>query len=211
MSLSRLMAIALLLPALAGCATREFYLKDSEVPWEAQGIQRVQVPAFEAQPSAWVAAEAARQALTEALSRGTVQVVEQRAQATLHGALPYFREGTTPGAPRRVLRTSGTGSLMSESYAWEMDVTHLVELKVVVRLVTERGQVLWTQESFGTASETTSVPMNWPGSDPVPPPAVMPYPADPNVFTRLRERALEQATRPLVEGLTMHYGYRPLK
>jgi hypothetical protein len=197
--------------ALSGCASREFSLEDSEIPWEAQGIDRVSVPAFESQPNAWVAAEAARQAIVQALSRGTVQIVEQKAQATLHGALPYFREGTTPGAPRRVLRTSGTGSLLSESYAWEMDVTHLVELKVVVRLVTDKDKQLWTQEAFGTASETSSVQLNWPGSDPVPPPAVMPYPADPSVFTRLRERALDQATQPLVNALTMHYGYRPLK
>lgn len=197
--------------ALAGCASREFYLQESEVPWEAQGIRQVEVPAFDAQANAWVAAETARQAITEALARGTVQVVEEGGQATLNGALPYYREGSNPGAPRRVLRSTGTGSLYSETYAWEMDVTHLVELKVVVRLVTERGQVLWTKESFGNANETTAVTLNWPGSDPVPPPAVMPYSADPSTFTRLRERAMAQAVDPLVEALTVHYGYRPLK
>lgn len=201
----------LLLATLAGCPSREFYLKQSEVAYETHGIQRLAVPAFDAQPSAWVAAETARQAIIGALARGTVQVVEEGAQATLEGALPYYREGSNPGAPRRVLRSSGTGSLYSETYAWEMDVTHLVEIKLVVRLVTAGGQVLWTKDAYGTANETTAVTLNWPGSDPVPPPAVMPYPADPGTFTRLRDRAMDQAIRPLVEALTVHYDYRPIK
>lgn len=206
-----LASVVLLGLCLAGCASREFYLQDSEVRWEEKGIQRVEVPAFEAQPTAWVAAEEARRTIMGALARGTVQVVEEKAQAILNGAMPFYREATNPGAPRRVLRTTGTGTLMSETYAWEMDVTYMVELKLVLQLVTDRGQVLWTKETFGTANETTAVTLNWPGSDPVPPPAVMPYPADPGTFTRLRDRAMDQAVQPVVDALTVHYGYRTLK
>ena len=38
-----LASVVLLGLCLAGCASREFYLQDSEVRWEEKGIQRVEV------------------------------------------------------------------------------------------------------------------------------------------------------------------------
>lgn len=203
----RLVALILLALALAGCPTREFYLQEAEVAWQEAGITRVAVPAFEATPAAWMVADRARRAVVEALDRGTVRVVEEGGQATLEGAVVQFREGTNPGAPRRVQRTSN--SLDPYALSWEMDVTHLVEFRLAMRLVVE-GRVLWSKESHGSATESQSVPINWPGSDPLPPPAVMPHPIDPRAYDHLRERALEEALRPLLEALAVQYRYRSL-
>jgi hypothetical protein len=198
---------ALALLALWGCPSREFYRQDPEVAWESHGIKRVELPAFEATPDAWAVADSARQSLMAALGRGTVEVVEAAPQATLKGAVASYVQSTTPSSPRRVTQNTSTGV----AYVWEMDVTNAVSLRLALRLLGPRGNVLWSKETYGTDSETAAVTLNWPGNDPVTPPAILPAPVDPRIFERLRERALRQALSPLVDALTVHYGYRNLE
>ncbi|MDB5097255.1 MAG: hypothetical protein JWM80_1676 [Cyanobacteria bacterium RYN_339] len=203
--------LALLLAAcvLAGCPTREFYLNRSEVPWEERGILKVELPAFEAPAEAWAAADAARRAIAEALGRGTVTLVETgEGQAVLHGAITNFTQRSTPSGPRRVQKQTTT--LTGEVYAWDMDVTHVVQLTLVLRLVTKSGTPVWSREQSGMSTETNTVTLNWPGSDPVPPPASMPLPPDPLLYDRLRQSAVRQALDPMIEALAVHYAYRNL-
>ena len=202
-----------LVALLAGCATRELVLEAAEAPWAAQGIASVDVPTFQAPPTAWAVADQARGRIRDALDRGTVRVTAVKPAAVLRGAVPSFKEASTPGAPRRILRSTGSTNTTIplgtavDTYAWEMDVTHAVALSVVVRLERD-GDVLWTKEGFGTANETQAVTLNWPGSDPVPPPGLLAAPPDPQLFQRLRERALSQALEPLLSALTVRYEYR---
>ena len=46
-------ALGAIAALLAGCPTQELVVNQPEAPWEAKGIQTVEVPAFEAQPAAW--------------------------------------------------------------------------------------------------------------------------------------------------------------
>lgn len=203
-----LVSICVLL-ALSGCASREFYRQEAEVPWEQEGVRRVKVGAFQAQPNAWTVAEAARRRVVSALERGTVSVVERQAQATLEGAVTVFEVSSTPGAPRRVI-VSGSDAGLRGAYRWQMDVTHTVRLAIALRVLNPDGRVLWSRESQGLQTESEVVTMNWPGGDPVPPPAILPNPTPLYVYDRLRERALDEALGPLVAALTLHYGYKGL-
>jgi hypothetical protein len=80
-----------------------------------------------------------------------------------------------------------------------------------MRLKDAKGFMLWTKETFGDGTETSTVRLNWPGNDPVPPPAVLPTSPDRGVFLRLRQEALNEALQPLIGALTVHYGYKPLR
>lgn len=202
-----LLALALL---LTGCPTHEFYLQHAEVPWQQQNITRVAVPAFDAPPDAWVVADTAHRTLQDALARGTVRVVEQGAQATLHGAVTNYAESSLPGAPRRVEDSSGSMGTPLVNYRWEMDVTHDVHLTIALRVLDASGAVIWSKQTYGDATETETVTLDWPGSDPVAPPALLPSAVDPAVYARLRARALAQALTPLVEAVTEHYAYKTL-
>lgn len=207
------LASALGLAALltSGCPSREFYRVEPEAPYAASGIRQLEVPAFEASPNAWPVADAARLALCRELARGTIELVDKNGQGVLHGAIAQYTETTTPSAPRRVAVNGGTSVVSASSYRWDMDVTHGVQLRLVLRLVGADGRPLWSKDAYGSASETSSVTLNWPGSDPVTPPAVLPAPVDPSVYQRLREQALDEALAPLIGALTLHYGYKELK
>lgn len=202
-----LLALAAL---LAGCPTREFYLQKAEVPWEARGIARIEVPAFDAPPTAWAAADEARKQIVETLERGTVQVVEAsgKPDAVLKGAIANYSQTSTPSAPRRVLKESN--QIQGEVYAWDMDITHVVQLTLALRLVGTDGAAIWSRDGSGTANEVNTVTLNWPGDDPLPPPAANPFPPDPSLYERLRRNALDQAIQPLVAALATRYGYRNL-
>ena len=213
-------AVALL--TLTGCPTRELVLQAAEAPWAGEGIEAVTIPNFESAATGWALADQARRELREALERGTVRVIEpgvgpRGAVAALRGAVSTFKEHATPGAPRRVLRNaaSSAGALpstpLSETYGWEMDVTHGVQLTLVLRLENARGNVVWTKEAFGDATETRAVALNWPGNDPVAPPSLTTYPAEPALLSRLRERALAQAIEPLLKAVTVRYDYREVR
>lgn len=207
------------LSLLTGCPTRELVLQNAEAPWAGESIESVAMPNFESPPTGWAMADQARRILREALDRGTVRVVEpgREPTAALRGAVASFKEHATPGAPRRVLRNAGSsaGNLPSASYnetfGWEMDVTHGVQLTVVLRLENVKGNVVWTKEAFGDATETRAIALNWPGSDPVAPPALLSYPAEPALLQRLRERALAQALEPLVQAVTVRYAYKDVR
>jgi hypothetical protein len=210
-----LAALALVL-ALAGCATRELVLRDADAPWTAEGVTTVEVPTFEAEPAAWAIADRARGEIREALARGTVRVVEAGGSARLVGAVSSYLEHATPDAPRRILRqASSTGPLPIgpnlDTYAWEMDVSHGVQLRLVLRVVRRDGAVAWTRESVGEATEVQAVALNWPGNDPAPPPATLPRAPDQALFQRLRDRALAQALEPLLDAVTVRYEYRELR
>lgn len=194
---------------LTGCPSRELILQRAEAPWATEGIRRLEVPAFEGPPPGWALADQGRHAVIESLAKGTLTVVERGGQAVLRGALVGFREVSAAGAPRRAIR-GATGGLIGDSYIWEMDVIHRVQLGLVVRLLASDGRPLWTKESSGMAEETVATTINWPGSDPMPPPIGLPAPLEPALFLRLRERALTQALEPLVTALTDHYQYRNL-
>ena len=198
-----------LLLCLAGCASTEFYRQDAEVSWERERIREVRVSAFQAQPNAWAVAEQVRTRLEAALRRGTVAVVEKGGQAALEGAVTTYEVQTTPGAPRRVQETTAT--TLGGGLRWMMEVTHSVRLQLAVRLVGTNGKVVWSKESHGLATDTEQVLMNWPGNDPVPPPAILPAPTLPQTYDRLKDRALDEAIAPLVAALTVHYGYKPLE
>jgi hypothetical protein len=203
--------LALLLAALAltGCPTREFYLDRSQVAWEDHGIRTLELPAFEAPPEAWAAADAARRAIGEALGKGTVTLVEQgKGQAVLRGAVINYVQTSTPGGPRRVLKQTNT--IEGQVYTWDLDVTNVVQFTLTLRLVSASGTPIWGQEQSGMSTETNTVTMNWPGSDPVPPPATMPLPPDPLLYDRLRQNALRQALDPMIQAITVHYAYRNL-
>ncbi|HEY9722347.1 MAG TPA: hypothetical protein V6D47_10050 [Oscillatoriaceae cyanobacterium] len=202
-----LLALAVL---LTGCPTREFYLQQSQVPWESQHIDSVSLPAFDAPPNAWVVADSAHRTIQDALSRGTVRVVDQGGQATLHGAVTDYVESSLPGAPRRVEDSSTSVGTPLVNYHWEMDVTHDVHLTLALRVLDAKGTVIWTKQSYGDATETETVTMDWPGSDPVAPPSVLPAAVDPAIYERLRDRALSQAISPLVDAITEHYAYKTL-
>lgn len=207
-------AALLLLAALvvSGCATRELVLKAADAPWAAEGASTVELPTFQGDPAAWSIADQARTRLRDALARGTARVVEDRGQLVLQGAVAAYLEQASPGAPRRILRTTGSSGNLpatpySETYAWEMDVDQAVQVRLVLRLQTPDGTVLWTKEASGDADESHAVLMNWPGNDPLPPPAVLPKAPDPEVFQRLRERALAEALEPLLAAVTVRYAY----
>lgn len=204
-------AALLLLGVLGGCASQEFYLQQPEAPWEARAIARVEVPPFEAMPSAWSVADTSRQQVVSALSRGTVTVVEQGGQAVLQGAVLTYDETTSTGAPRRVQQSSGAGGLQSVSYVWEIDATYTVRIGLAMRLLDAKGATIWTKESYGAGTETSTVRLNWPGTDPMPPPAVLPSSPDRGTFLRLRDEAQREAVQPLIGALTVHYGYKPLQ
>jgi hypothetical protein len=194
---------------LAGCPTREFYLDRSQVPWEEHAIRKLELPAFEAPAEAWAAADAARRSIAEALGKGTVTLVEAgQGQAVLHGAIVNYTQRSTPGGPRRVLKQTTT--IEGQTYTWDLDVTHVVQLTLALRLVTASGTPLWSQEQSGMSTETNTVTLNWPGNDPVPPPASLPMPPDPLLYDRLRQNALGQALDPMIQAITVHYAYRNL-
>lgn len=200
-----------LLGLLAGCASQEFYLHQPEAPWESRGISSVEAPPFEAMPSAWMVADSARQQIVAALVRGTVTVVERDGEAVLEGAVVTYDETTSTGAPRRVQQSSSASGLQSVSYVWELDATYTVRIGLAVRLKDAQGAMIWTKESFGDGSETSTVRLNWPGNDPMPPPAVLPFSPDRGTFLRLRDTALDEALQPLIGALTVHYGYKSLQ
>lgn len=207
--LHRAVAAASVALVLAGCPSRELVLRSAEVPWETQGMKQIEMPTFESEPEAWTMADAAYQSLRKALMRGTVEVVERGGQGVLKGAIARFRESSSQGPPRRVLRQSD--AVIGETYAWEADVTHLVQLTVVIRLLDTRGGVVWSRESHGRAEETGATDLNWPGHDPMPPPSVgVVSQPDMSLFVRLRETALKQAVDPLEKALTVHYDYERL-
>ncbi len=208
--------VAVLAAMLAGCATRELELQAAEAPWAGEAAATVELPTFQADPAAWAIADKARTRLREALGRGTVRVVEQGGQLVLQGAVSTFLEQATPGAPRRILRNTGSSVPMppgpyNETYAWEMDVEQAVQIRLVVRLQRPNGQVVWTKETLGDADESHAVAVNWPGNDPLPPPAVLPHAPNPEVFQRLRERAVEEALEPLLAAVTVRYAYKEIK
>lgn len=212
----RRVVLPLFLTMLMGCATRELELQQADAPWVAERAATVELPTFQADPTAWAVADTARSRLREALSKGTVRVVEQGGQLVLHGAVSAYLEQAIPGAPRRVLRSTGsTGPVLpgpfNETYAWEVDVEQAVQVRLVLRLQRPGGQVVWTKESAGAADESHAALVNWPGNDPMPPPATMPHAPDPNTYQRLRERALGEALEPLLAAVTMRYVYRELK
>lgn len=201
---------------LAGCATRELVLQEAEAPWAAEGAATVELPTFQGDPAAWAVADAARSRLREALNKGTARVVERGGRLVLQGAVTAYVEQAIPGAPRRVLRSTGsTGPLppgpLNETYAWEMDVEQAVQVRIVLRLQRPDGQVVWTKDAAGHADESHAALVNWPGNDPMAPPATMPHAPDPAVYLRLRERALGEALQPLIQAVTMRYAYREVK
>ena len=116
-----------------------------------------------------------------------------------------------PSAPRRVQQSSSAGGTQSISYVWELDATNTVRVGLAVRLKDDRGALVWAKETYGDGTETSAVRLNWPGNDPVPPPAVLPTMTDRGVFLRLRQEALSEALQPLIGALTVHYGYKPLQ
>ncbi|MNS93705.1 hypothetical protein D3C72_1278950 [compost metagenome] len=122
-----------------------------------------------------------------------------------------YDEATTTGAPRRVQQSSAAGGLQSVSYVWELDATYEVRVGLVMRLKDAEGALIWTKETYGDANETSTVRLNWPGNDPMPPPAVLPGSPDRGVFLRLRDQASSEALQPLIGALTVHYGYKPLQ
>jgi hypothetical protein len=194
---------------LAGCPTREFYLDRSEVPWEERAVRTLELPAFTSPPEAWAAADQARRAIAEALGRGTVTLVETgQGQAVLNGAIINFTQRSTPGGPRRVLKQTNT--IEGQVYTWDLDVTHVCQLTLAVRVLGKDGTPLWSKELSGMSTETNVTTMNWPGNDPVPPPASMPLPPDPALYDRLRENAMRQALEPMIDAITVHYAYRNL-
>lgn len=197
---------------LAGCATRELVLKAAEAPWASEGAATVELPTFQGDPAAWALADQARTRLRDALARGTARVVDEGGQLVLQGAVAHYLEQATPGAPRRILRTTGSSGILpatpySETYVWEMDVEQAVQVRLVLRLQRPDGRVLWTKEAAGDADESHAVLLNWPGNDPLPPPAVLPKAPDPEVFGRLRDRALAEALEPLLAAVTVRYAY----
>lgn len=202
-----LMLVAL---ALTGCPSQEFYLSQPEAPWETRGIRRVAVPAFEAMPAGWMVADQSRQAVVTALARGTVEVVEEKPDGVLEGAVITYDEATTTGPPRRVQQSSSAGGAQAVSYVWELDATYTVRVGLAVRLKDDRSALVWAKETYGDGTETSAVRLNWPGTDPMPPPAVLPTSPDRGIFMRLREQALREALEPLIGALTVHYGYKPL-
>lgn len=202
----------LLLPlaalALLGCPTHEFYLQRSEVPWEARGITKVAVPVFDAPPTAWAAADEAHARVVEALGHGTVQVVDEKdhPEAVVKGAIAHYIQSSTPGAPRRVLQDAN--QQIGQVYVWELDVSHVIQVTLAIRVLTAEGGLVWSKEGSGQGSESNTVELNWPGDDPVPPPAAIPFPPDPALYERLRRNAMDQALQPLVEALATRYSYR---
>ena len=84
---------------LLGCPTQEFYLQRSDVPWEANHVARLAVPAFEAPALSWGAADDARKRIIEALGKGTVEIQagSGKADAVLHGAIAGYdaRQGAS--------------------------------------------------------------------------------------------------------------------
>lgn len=209
--MNRLWPLMIASALLAGCPTQEFYLHEPEAPWTANHIEAVEVPSFEAAPNAWTVGDEARTQIVQALARGTVRIVDKGGQGILEGAVTTYDETTTTGAPRRVQQSSAAGGLSGVSYQWQIDATYAVRVGLVIRLKTPKGYMLWTKESFGNGSETSTVTMNWPGADPVPPPAVLPQSPDRSVFLRLRQTALSEALQPLIGALTVHYGYKPIR
>jgi hypothetical protein len=205
------LALAVAAGLLAGCASREFYLSEPEAPWEAKGIATVEVPMFEAQPSAWAVGADARGTIIDALARGTVRIVDHGGQGVLEGAVVTYDETTTTGAPRRVQQSSSASGLSGVSYVWELDATYTVRVGFVMRLKDAKGELLWTKETFGDGTETSTVRLNWPGGDPVPPPSVLPTSPDRSVFLRLRQEAINEALSPMISALTVHYGYKTLR
>lgn len=208
--------LALAAAVLAGCATREFVLQEAEAPWAAEAAATVELPTFQGEPAAWALADKARTRLREALGRGTVRVVEHGGQLVLQGAVATFLEQASPGAPRRILRNTGSSGPLppgpyNETYAWEMDIEQAVQVRLVLRLQRPNGQVVWTKEALGDADESHAMAVNWPGNDPLPPPAVLPHAPDPEVYQRLRERALAEALEPLVQAVTVRYTYKRLE
>jgi hypothetical protein len=195
---------------LLGCPTREFYLQKSEVPWEARGVTRVAVPAFEAPPTAWAAADAARNQIVSSLSRGTVQVVEstQNPDAVLKGAIASYVQNSTPGAPRRVLMQST--QIQGDVYSWNEDIVHVVQVTVVLRVIGNDGSAIWSKDASGQANETNTITLGWPGDDAMAPPPSMPLPPNPALYERLRQNAMDQALAPLLAALATRYAYRPL-
>ncbi len=207
----RALSVCLAALVLAGCATQEFYLSQPEAPWEARSIRRVTVPPFESMPAGWVVADEARRSVVTALARGTVEVTERDPQGVLEGAVVIYDEVTTTSAPRRVQQSSSAGGTQSISYVWELDATNTVRVGLAVRLKDSRDALVWAKETYGDGNETSAVRLNWPGNDPVPPPAVLPTMTDRSVFLRLRQEALSEALQPLIGALTVHYGYKPLQ
>jgi hypothetical protein len=216
MNRMRLFMALPVLVALGGCPSREFYLQQAQAPWSQRAIHRVSVPAFVSDTQAWAIADTARATIVKALDRGTVQVVEDGSgggaapQGTLKGAVTSYLQGSTPGVPRRVEQHSSVASIENTHFIWEMDIASQVEVGLVLRLFDNRGNLLWTKDAVGTASRTTSQRLNWPGDDPITPPAILPQLQDRSIFDDLREQALRQAITTLVDALTVHYGYKDL-
>lgn len=199
---------------LSSCATREFYLRGAEVPWETHGIQTVDVPAFEASADAWSLANHARLSLVKQLERGTVRVGADAGHARLLGQVKRTSSRVQHSAPRRVLRPAGaapqTLTQMAEPYVWEVDVHQEVRIRLSLRLVAREGEILWQHDVEESATDTRVAVLPWPGHDVMAPPATALPAIDPSVQRQLDTSALEKTLAAVEPRLSHGYRYRPL-
>lgn len=200
------------LAALVGCPTREFYRIPAEPPWEQLGPEGVAVPAFGAAPDSWSLAERARGSIVRALERGAVPVAGgEKAAFHLVGRITEASLTTLASAPRRILR-AGTNAATAgpnvEAWVWEQEIEHVAVVKVALRLERVASGVLWQRSGEGRATRSSVEALAWPGSDPLPPPPTRLPPVEPGLASALREQALTQALAPLIEALTDRYDYR---
>ncbi|MEB3330010.1 MAG: hypothetical protein VKQ33_12325 [Candidatus Sericytochromatia bacterium] len=204
-------ALVVAAAALVGCPSREFYRVPAEPDWTALGEERLQVPAFKAATSGWTLAEAARARVTEALMRAALPVTTASSRVRLVGRLEDLRVSSTASAPRRVLRAgtnvSGGGANV-EAHVWEQELEHRLRLRLALRLEKDGAGILWQRSSEGQALQSSVEVLNWPGSDPLPPPPGPTAPAPPVAIETLGREALTQALGPLLAALTDRYGYR---
>jgi hypothetical protein len=201
----------LLAVALAGCPSREFYRIPAEPDWSVLEADGLQVPAFEAATAGWSLAEAARVRVKETLTLATLPVTAAPSRVRLVGRLEDLRVTSAASAPRRVLRAgtnvSGGGANL-ETYVWEQELEHRLRLRLALRLERDGSGILWQRSSEGQAVQSSVETLNWPGSDPLPPPTSRAAPAPPTTVESLGRQALQQALAPLLEVLTDRYGYR---
>ncbi|MEB3222076.1 MAG: hypothetical protein VKS61_08375 [Candidatus Sericytochromatia bacterium] len=193
---------------LTGCPTREFYRIPAEPDWTALGSDSLEVPVFAAPTAGWSLAQAARQRVTDDLTRATLPVTATPSRVRLLGSIEDLRVTSTASAPRRVLRagTSTTGNI--EAHVWEQEVEHRLRLRVALRLERLGSGILWQRSAEGEAVDSRVETLGWPGSDPLPPPPSRVAPALPAMTEALGRQALQQALAPLLGALTDSYGYR---
>ncbi len=198
--------LGLLSVVTLGCSTRELVLESADAPWERATIARVCLPAFEGPAQAWLLADQLREIVRLAVVQERV-VVDENAAVTLAGAVTEYVRSAIPGAPRRVRRPA-TGAVLGDQDVWEVDYTHRVTLSVVLRLVDEHGQPIWSKAFLGTREESQTVVVPWPGSDPLPPPAQILNRSDDTRLTDLTAQALADLRDGLRRAIAAHYTYK---